>query len=201
MDLDEALTTTRAVRRRLDLARPVDPETVRECLRLATCAPNGGNRQDWRFLVLDDPAVRRGVARHYRAASAEYLADKPENANTAAARALADQLAEVPVLVLACSRGRLPVDAPAARRSAFYGSIYPAVWSFMLAARARGLGTALTTAHLAREREVAELLGIPHQEITQIALIPVAHRLGPPPTGPPARGPLDEVIAGNRWSG
>ena len=71
----------------------------------------------------------------------------------------------------------------------------------MLAARARGLGTALTTAHLAREREVADLLGIPHEEVTQVALLPVAHRLGPPPAGPPPRGPLADVIAGNRWSG
>lgn len=200
MDLDEALTTTRTVRRRLDLTRPVDPGLLRECLRLATCAPNGGNRQDWRFLVIDDPAVKEEVAHHYRAASAEYLADKPENANTAAARSLAERLADVPALVLACSRGRVPADAPKAKTSSFYGSIYPAVWSFMLAARARGLSTALTTVHLAREREVAELLGIPFDEVTQVALLPVAHRLGPQPTGRPPRGPLEEVVSHNRWS-
>lgn len=200
LDLDQALTTTRTVRRRLDLTRPVEPELIRECLRLATCAPNGGNRQDWRFLVIDDPAVKEQVARHYREASAEYLADKPENANTAAARSLAERLADVPALVLACSRGRLAADAPRAKSSSFYGSIYPAVWSFMLAARARGLSTALTTVHLAREREVADLLGIPFDEVTQVALIPIAHRLGPQPAGRPPRGPLEEVVAHNRWS-
>lgn len=212
-EFEEILTTTRMVRRRLDYGRPVARELVRECLELALHAPNGGNRQDWRFLVIDDPAAKAGIAEHYRRASRAYLGNTPDDPgdpddpealakrrNAASARVLADRLHEVPVLVLGCVRGRLPDDAPAARRSSRYGSVYPALWSLLLAARSRGLGGALTTVHLAYEREVAELLGIPYEEVTQVALVALGHLAGPPPAAA-SRRPLDEVVAWNRWDG
>jgi len=178
--LHEVLTTTRTVRRGLDFSRSVDPALVEECLDVACHAPNGANRQNWRFLVLDDPAVKAGFAEHYRRASREYLAgsgmaDTPMGRSGAA---LAARLHEAPTLVLACQLGRLGPDALPAKQSSFFGSVYPALWGFMLAARGRGLGTALTTVHLWKEREMADLLGIPFEETTQVGLFPVAHTIG-----------------------
>lgn len=197
--VDEVLSTTRTIRRSLDFDRPVAPELIEECLDLACHAPNGANRQAWRFLVLDDPAVKAGVAGYYRRASQDYLArtgvaDTPMGRSAAA---LAARLHEAPALLLACQLGRLAPDAPPGKLSSFYGSIYPALWSFMLAARARSLGTALTTVHLAHEREVAELLGIPFEQVTQVAMVVVGHLTKPP--GKPRRDPVTEVVAHNRW--
>jgi nitroreductase len=197
--LHEVLTTTRTVRRGLDFSRSVDPALVEECLDVACHAPNGANRQNWRFLVLDDPAVKAGFAEHYRRASREYLAgsgmaDTPMGRSGAA---LAARLHEAPTLVLACQLGHLGPDALPAKQSSFFGSVYPALWGFMLAARGRGLGTALTTVHLAYEREVAQLLGIPYERVTQVALVVVGHLSSPPKA--PRRGPVAEVIAHNKW--
>jgi nitroreductase len=195
-EIDEVLATTRTTRRRLDLSRPVPRELIGECVSLAVRAPNGANRQSWHFIVIDDEARRAAVADCYRRASADYLAgDSPD---AASARFLAENLARVPVLLLACAHGRLGPDDGPRRAASLYGSLYPAVWSFMLAARARGLGTALTTVHLALEREVAEILGIPHRAVTQGPLVPVAYRSGPAPR-PAARRPLSEVVSWNRW--
>ncbi|WP_377851538.1 nitroreductase family protein [Allokutzneria oryzae] len=202
MDFDEVATTTRSVRRRLDLTRPVARGLVEECLRLALHAPNGANRQDWRFLVIDSPELKAGIAEHYRAAFAAYrttLSDEVARSGmTASAQYLADRLQDVPVLVLGCMHGRLTGSEPAAKRSSFYGSAYPALWSFMLAARSRDLGTTLTTVHLAREREVAELLGIPFDEVTQVAMIPLAHMANDGFHAGPRR-PLGEVMSWNTW--
>ncbi|MFI1161300.1 nitroreductase family protein [Streptomyces sioyaensis] len=203
LDIDELLTRTPTVRRRLDLSRPVSRPLLAECLRLALHAPNGGNRQNWRFLVIDDPETKAGIARHYKAASEAYLAATPATAMSdkavAGVRHLADHLHEVPALVLACVRGRLPADAPLARQSSFFGTIYPALWSFMLAARSRGLGTALTTVHLAHEREVAALVGLPADEYTQVALVAVGHVTGGTGFRRTQRRPLDDVMSWNRW--
>lgn len=197
--LDEALTTTRTVRRRLDFTRPVDRELAQQCLRLAVHAPNGSNRQDWRFLLVDDGHTKEAIARHYRRAFEIYLAGRaPTGAIADSARHLAEHLHEVPLLVLACMAGRLRDDDPPARRSSFYGSVYPAIWSFMLAARGRGLGTALTTVHLRFEREVAQLLDIPFEHVTQVAMIAVGHTTGSD-LGPAARRPLADVVHWNRW--
>ncbi|WP_344870927.1 nitroreductase family protein [Allokutzneria multivorans] len=202
MDFDEVATTTRSVRRRLDLTRPVARGVVEECLRLALHAPNGANRQDWRFLVIDAPELRAGIAEHYRAAFAAYRAtlsdEVARSGMTTSAQYLADRFQDVPVLVLGCARGRLTDSASAAKRSSFYGSVYPALWSFMMAARSRGLGTTLTTVHLAREREVAELLGIPFDEVTQVALIPLAHMANDGFHAGPRRA-LGEVMSWNNW--
>jgi len=210
--VDEMLTTTRAVRRRLDLTRPVEPALVRECLQLALQAPTGGNDQGWHFVVVTDAATRSAVADEFRAGAMEYAQrDKPKKArrtlgdNERAARKrvmassgyLFEHLHDVPVLVIPCVEGRFDGAALTDQATAF-GSILPAVWSFMLAARSRGLGTAWTTVHLEREREVADILGIPYDDVTQVALVPVAHTVGDD-FKPATRRPLDDVAHWERW--
>ncbi|MFD7668739.1 nitroreductase family protein [Streptomyces sp. NPDC059788] len=203
LDIDELLSRTPTVRRRLDLTRPVSRTLLTQCLQLALHAPNGGNRQSWRFLVIDDPETKKAVAHYYKKASEAYLAATPPSAMSeravAGVRYLADHLDQVPALVLAGIRGRLSHEATLAQQSSFFGSVYPALWSFMLAARSRGLGAALTTVHLAYEREVAELVGIPSDELTQVALVAVGHTTQGPDFRRTPRQPLDEVVFFNRW--
>ena len=202
---DELLTTTRTVRRGLDLDRPVDLEVVKDCLRLAIQAPNGMNRQRWRWLVLTDPAIRAAVARIYCEAyfqrNAETLnrlheVDEATRRTVAGGRELAEKLHQVPVLVIPC----LELDTeqlPAGNQAGVWASLLPAAWSYALAARTRGLGTAWTTVHLDREREVAELLGLP-PTVHQGGLLPTAYtvrsRFRPGP-----RRPLEEVLHIDRW--
>ncbi|MFF5538089.1 nitroreductase family protein [Streptomyces cinerochromogenes] len=199
------LTTTRSVRRGLDLDRPVDPELVKDCLRIALQAPNGNNRQNWRWIVLTDPAIRADVAAVYRAAfhdrnagALQRLAELPEETRSvlSGARALAERLHRVPVLVIPCIEvpdGRLPDG----NQAGLWASLLPAAWSYALAARSRGLVTAWTAVHLDREREVADLLSLP-PSVRQGALLPTAHprrttfRPGP-------RLPLEEVLYLNGW--
>ncbi|QBS43684.1 nitroreductase family protein [Nocardia sp. CS682] len=199
----ELLTTTRSFRRRLDLTRPVERRDLLECLDIAIQAPSGSNRQPWRFLVVQDPETKQQIAEYYRKGFAANLAGRtprPDQlGDLASGRYLAEHLAEVPALVLVCSLGRLPASAPPLRSASFYGSIYPAVWNFMLALRERGLGSCLTTAHLAYEREVADLLGIPFDEVTQVAMVPVAHML-PGSDRPGRRTPAAEVTNWDRWA-
>lgn len=199
-DLIELLTTTRTVRYGLDFDRPVERRLIRSCLEVARFAPNGANRQGWRFVVLDDPERRAALAPYYRKASEAYLRESGavDAPDARSARFLAEHIDRAPVLVLACLHGRLPDTAAPARRSSFYGSIYPALWSFMLCARGHRLGTALTTVHLAYEREVAELFGIPYDDVTQVALIVVGHRRHRR-ARPAPRLPVDDVISHNGW--
>jgi nitroreductase len=198
--IDGLLTGMRAFRRGLDLARPVPRDVVEQCLSVALCAPSGANRQPWRFVLVDDVATKCRLAVHYRKAAEAYLTDRPpppeRQRDVASARFLADRLHEVPVLVLASRLGRPP--AGAASLSSFYGSIYPVIWSFMLAARGRGLGSCLTTVHLCYEREIAALLGMPCDEVTQVALIPVGYLRGEP-VRRPVRRPVAAVATWNRW--
>jgi len=197
MLIDEALTTTRAVRRGVDLHRPVTRDVIAQCLRLAVHAPTGGGRQDWRFVGIDDPGLKHAVAEYYRAASAAYLEQAPPSMDTESARYLAQHLERIPVLLLACIHGRQSPTEHPARTASRYGSLYPAVWSFTLAARARGLATAFTTVHLAYEREVADLLGIPYDQVTQGCLVPVGHAKHS--HGAAARRPAAEVTCWNHW--
>lgn len=207
---DELLTTTRTVRRRLDLTRPVPLTLVRECLEIAIQAPSGGNRQHWHWIVLTDPDVRAAVGEVYARSVREYHASPksplspdaspdPDRARTRqrlgdSVTYLAEHIAEVPVLVIPCLRlDRLP-DGSQAR---VWNSLFPAVWSYMLAARARGLGTALTSGHLTYEREVAELLGLP-DDIRQGALVPTAYYTGET-FRPASRRPLEESLHLDRW--
>lgn len=187
MDLatvDHLLTTTRSVRKRLDLQRPVEREVIERCLDIAIQAPSGSNRQRWHFLVLTDPQVRWELAELYRKSFAEYAGSSAPQSGTPArpdavrdsAIYLADHFHEVPVQVLFCYEGRVE-QAGVAAQASVYGSILPAAWSFMLALRARGLGSAWTTLHLRYEQAAAALLGIP-KGYTQAALIPVAYYTG-----------------------
>jgi nitroreductase len=201
---DELLSTTRAVKRRLDLTRPVAPELLEECLRLAIQAPTSVNSQTWHFVVVTDADTRAAVARYYRQAWSKFAdgrsPDQPrpdETPTQASSRHLAAHLHEVPVLVIPCVEGR-PEGEGAPRLAELYGSVVQAGWSFQLAARARGLGSAWTTYHLDYEAEVAELLGIPFAEVTQVALIPVAHTLGSD-FKPARRNPLETVLHWERW--
>jgi nitroreductase len=200
---EQLLTTTRAVRRRLDLDRPVDPELIRRCVEIATQAPSSINMQHWHFVVVTDAELRAGVAEVYRRAwqvwSDTPLADDPPGltAGERSSRHLARVLDRVPVHVIPCVDGR-PEGGSSGDLAAMYGSIIQASWSFQLAARARGLGSVFTTYHLDYERDVADLLGIPYDAVTQVGLIPVAHTIGSE-FKPARRRPLDEVLHWDRW--
>lgn len=206
-ETDRLLTTTRAVRKRLDLERPVPREAVLECLRIATQAPSGGNSQPWRWLVIDDPEVRSALADLYREAYAPYIAAQTEAFLAAGGDAnhpillssdhLAEHLHEVPVFVIPCLLTRLPANPSPADAAGFYGSILPAVWNFMLALRSRGLGSVYTTLHLHKEAEAARVLGIP-ETVTQVALIPVAYTRGTE-FKPADRKPVEGVTYWNAW--
>ncbi|HEY0574904.1 MAG TPA: nitroreductase family protein [Pseudonocardia sp.] len=213
LSLDELLTTTRSVRKRLDLDRPVPLAVVKECLEIALQAPSGSNRQNWHFVVVTDAEQRATIGEYYRRSFAAYAAspsyagnsdayaEDPERAAIQArvgdsASYLAEVMGRVPVLVIPC------IDAgteqlPAANQSGLWGSILPAAWSYMLAARARGLGSAWTTLHQRYESEIGELLGIP-KTVHQAALLPTAYFTGE--TFKTARRqPLDEVLHVNDW--
>lgn len=217
---DELLTTTRAVRKRLDFTRPVEPEVIEECVAIAQQAPNGGNQQTWHVVVVRDAAHRLAIADYYRRAWDAYVplassgyAGTPWAAHHAAtadpgeaparvrqrssSQYLADHLHEAPVLVIPCMAGR-PEGQPAWLAAAMWGSALPAMWSFMLAARARGLGTAWTTLHLMYEREISDLLGIPYAEVAQTALVPLAYTVGTD-FKPGPRRPLQTLLHLEHW--
>lgn len=206
---DELLTTTRTVRKRLDLDREVPMELIQECVSIALQAPSASNRQDWHWIVVTDPETRQQLGDFYRRSALPYLAssasaagqfaDDPERAKVQrrvgdSAAYLAERMGDVPVLLIPCIRAK---DLPAGNQAGLWGSVLPAVWSYCLAARARGLGTAWTTLHLRYEAEIADLLGLP-DDIRQAALIPTAFFTGE--TFKPApRHPLDEVLHLDRW--
>jgi nitroreductase len=201
--VDHVLSTTRAVRRRLDLDRPVPREVVLECLRLAVQAPTGGNAQGWRWLVVTDPEKRAALAQLYTASGRDYLAAAAEGATDPQMRrvyesalALTETLHRVPLHVIACIGGRVE-GAANVMAASVYGSILPAVWSFQLALRSRGLGSVLTTLHLAREAEAAALLGIPN-DVTQVALLPVAYTIGTD-FKPAQRPPVEQITYWDTW--
>jgi nitroreductase len=193
---DDLLSTTRAVRKRLDFSRPVPDDVIRDCVRLAVQAPAGSNIPRTRFVVIRDPEIRRRLAALYRdvyselyAKSAGYVRkvgrpptgpgvhDRQQRVGDSVDY-LTEHLAEAPVIVIACLAGMRVDGQLAAMATTFLGQACPAVWSFMLAARARGLGTCWTTMHMPREREAAELLGIPYDSVQQVCLTPVAYTVG-----------------------
>ncbi|WP_227983784.1 nitroreductase family protein [Nocardia spumae] len=198
---DELLTTTRAVRRRLDLSRPVPLEVIREALEVALQAPSGGNRQHWHWIIVTDPEVKARVAEYYRRSHLAYREAGGEPADPAAARVatssdhLREVMAEVPVLII----GAIRVGGPdlGDNQAGLWGSLLPAAWNLALALRARGLGTTWTTLHLQYEREVAEILGIP-DDVRQGVLLPVAYTLGTD-FRPGPRADLDSVVHINHW--
>jgi len=209
---DELLSTTRAVRKRLDLERPVSMELIRECIDLATQAPSGSNMQGWHFVVVTDEEKKAKLGEIYArafeiyknmpiAAGSVSTGDDERDATQERVRASAIYLAEVmgkcPVLLVPCITGKVD-GMPNMLSSSLLGSIIPAAWSFCLASRARGLGTSWTTLHLMYEQEAAEVLGIPFDEITQVALIPVAHTKGTD-FKPGPRVPLDDILHVDTW--
>lgn len=221
-EIDHLLTTTKAVRRRLDLSRSVPRAVVRECIEIACYTPNASNAQEWHWVVVDEPALRTQVAEQYRAVTVppvtQMLVTKEAQCDEAGARIsrsilwLAEHLADVPVLVFPCydvaaaeTRYRTLISDPALRdrggveahemTSGMFASILPAVWSFQLALRSRGLGSVLTTAHQSDQPAMARLLGIP-ESWYQTALVPVAYVTGDFTRSP--RKPVDDVI---RWNG
>jgi nitroreductase len=204
---DELLATTRAVRRRFDLERPVPRSVIAECLDLAVQAPTATNAQTWRWLAVDDPGQRAALAELYRSAGGDYFVKSEASARErgdaqaqrvySAAGWLAENLQRVPVFVIACLEGRLPPNPSAGILASVYGSIFPAVWNFQLALRARGLGSTLTTLHLTHEQEAARLLGLP-DSFMQVALIPVAYTKGTD-FKRAARPPAATVTRWNRW--
>lgn len=206
----ELLTTTRAVRRRLDLDRPVDPALIEACVEIAVQAPTGRNRQRWSFVVVTEPDRKAALADIWRRGTQAGSTPIPdEDARRAYAKPgtmekvfdgvdhLYRTLHRVPALVVPCVTGRTE-GAPAVEQAGTWGSILPATWSFMLAARLHGLGTCWTTSHLHHEREAAELLGIDHERVMQVALTPVAHTVG---TGfrPGPRVPVADVLHWEHW--
>jgi len=197
---DELLSTTRTVRKRLDLTRPVERELIEECLGLAFQAPTGGNLQGWHFALVTEPGRKKALADLYRKSKMENDPSSvpPGHERMMDASAyLAAHLHEVPVLVIPCIEGRIE-NMPFLQQAVTWASILPATWSFMLAARARGLGTAWTSLHLAYEREAAALLGIPYEQVMQAALIPVAHTIGTE-FKPGPRTPSDRRVHWDIW--
>lgn len=215
---DELLTTTRSVRKRLDFSRPVEPELLRECLENAVQAPTGGNRQTWHFILVTDRLKIQALGNIYRKGWTIYTQVQQQTyANLAqskrmtpdrmaklgkvvdSASYLAEHMHEVPAMLIPCGFGRADIDGqPASTQAGWWGSLLPAAWSFMLAARARGLGTCWTTIHLYYEQEAAQVLGIPYEKVVQAAIIPVAHTLGTD-FKPGARVPLDDILHWDKW--
>lgn len=201
---DELLATTRAVRKRLDFSRPVPRAIINQCLELAVQAPTGSNSQTWRWLVVEDADRRAALAELYRKGARDYLAGAAEQAAEGqtkrvftSALYLMDHLQEAPVHVIPCLEGRPPKDMPMVGLGSMFGSIFPAVWSFQLALRARGLGSTLTTLHLMHEREAAELLGVP-DDVMQVALLPVAYTIGTD-FKRASRPPVANITHWNQW--
>jgi nitroreductase len=204
---DELLATTRAVRKRLDLQREVPRTVIEACLELAIQAPTGGNRQAWRWIVIDDKEQRAALADicrqseqgQFRASQAKAMeaGDLQTSRVYAGASELMEYLQDVPVFLIPCIEGRPPADTSPARWVATMGSIFPAIWSFQLALRARGLGSVLTTVHLYEEQRVADLLDIP-EDVMQVALLPIAYTIGTE-FKRARRTPAASITHWNRW--
>jgi nitroreductase len=200
-DVDHILTTTRSVRKRLDLTRSVEPEVIQECLEIAIQAPTGANIPQYYFIVVTDADRRARLADIYRKAFDDMF--REENLEDYRRRDvdswmfLYDNLHKVPVHIIPCAEGR-PEGRSPERLAALYGNVLPAAWSLMLALRARGLGAAWTSVHIAYEEEAKSLLGIPNT-VTQGGLLPVAYFMGSdfkPANRPPAR----ERTYWNTWN-
>lgn len=211
LSVDEVLTTTRSVRKRLDLDKPVPRQVLIECLELALQAPTGSNAQGWQWMFVEDPAKKKAIADIYKASATAYLdLPKPDYGQgdirgermgfvTDSAKYLAEHMHEVPVLMIPCLQGRAD-KAPLGLSASFWASLFPAAWSFCLALRSRGLGSCWTTLHLLGdgEQRVADLLGIPHDEYSQGGLFPVAYTKGTD-FKPAKRLPAEQLTHWDSW--
>lgn len=203
-EVDRLLTTTKQVRKRLDLERPVPHDELLTCIELAGHAPMGGNLERNRWMIIDDPETKAFIAdrfadvgRPYLELNAQVAGDDRSRRVLDSATFLVDHLAEVPALVLAMRLDRPPLETSQGQTAAYYGSVLPGVWSFQLAARARGIGSAWTTFHLEHEAEVAERLGIP-STVTQVCLLAVGYYTGGDFRPAPRRS-VREVTYLNAW--
>jgi nitroreductase len=205
---DELLTTTRAVRKRLDLSRPVSREIIEECITIGLQAPSGSNRQAWQWVPVDDAETKVRMAELYREVFDSYQPRSSgyapgdtryerRDAVTSSSVHLRDHLHEVPVLLVVYQEPRIE-ELAWGSHPGFWGSVVPAIWSFMLALRARGLGSVWTTMTCRKEQEMAEVLGVQHDKYTQIGLFPVAYTLGTDFKPAPRLDPSD-VIHWNKW--
>jgi nitroreductase len=209
LTVDQLLTTTRSVRKRLDFDRPVPREVLMECLDLAIQAPTGSNSQGWQFVFVDDQDKKKALADIYRANATPYLdqpapergdiRDQQINAVMSSAKYLNEHLEKAPVMMIPCLEGR-PDGAPAGMSASYWGSLLPAVWSFMLALRSRGLGSAYTTLHLIGdgEKQAAEVIGIPFDTYAQGGLFPIAYTKGTD-FKPAKRLPAEQLTHWNTW--
>ena len=213
---DELLTTTRAVRKRLDFDRPIDDATLKECLQIAAQAPTGSNAQGWQFMFVRDAAKKEKLAQYYLDTWNFYKTqpyaihalhkesgkaqEESQERSTSSAQYLADNMAKAPVLMIPCIAGRtdVPEGAPIMSQASLFGSIIPAAWSFMLAARSRGIGSAWTTLHLMNEKAIAEILGIPFDQYMQVAMIPLAYTKGTN-FKPAYRPPVETIMHIDSW--
>ena len=211
---DELLTTTRSVRKRLDLTRPVPMDLITECLQIALQSPSGGNSRGWHWVVITDQETRAAIGELYRRSTERYLAARQREAQQAGGPApdpdqlktmlriwdsaayLGQHMGDVPVQVIACIEVNAPWEADG-NQAGRWGSVLPAAWSYMLAARARRLGTAWTTLHLAYEKEAADILGLPGN-VRQGVLILTAYYTGET-FRPAPRRPVQEVMHLNHW--
>jgi nitroreductase len=214
LDPDQLLSTTRAVRKRLDFERPVPDDLVRECVELAMQSPSGSNSMTMQFVVVRDEAKRKAIGEIYRQCYGIYQSmdgvyirsiDKGDDSANAQQQRSADSadflgghMGDAPVLVIACTEGARADGMPGMMVSSVMGNVLPAMWSFMLAARARGLGTAWTTVHLMMEQQMAEVLGIPFDSVQQVCLSPVAFTKGTD-FKPAKRPPADSIIHWDTW--
>lgn len=215
LSVDEVLSTTRSVRKRLDFDRPVEPEVIKACLEAAVQSPTGSNSQGWQWMIVTDEAQRGAIAELYKKgwemyetmdgnAATAYRGDDPDRLDqqervTTSARYLAHNFDKVPVMMIPLLPGRLD-GLPAMASVSMLGSILPGAWSFMLAARERGLGTAFTTIHLFFEKDAAEILGIDYESFTQCGLVTCGYSKGTDFKAA-KRPPIETVLHWDRWGG
>ncbi|HEY7054767.1 MAG TPA: nitroreductase family protein [Mycobacterium sp.] len=210
LSVDEVLTTTRSVRKRLDFDKPVPRQVLLECLELAIQAPTGSNAQGWQWVFVEDPDKKKALGEIYRK-NFEWYAGQPKPEYSAedtrtqqrdrvvsSAMYLAEHMHEAPALLVPCLEGS--VDQATEGAASFWGSLLPAVWSYMLALRSRGLGSAWTTLHLlgSGEKKAADLLGIPFQQYRQGGLFPVAYTKGTD-FRPAKRLPVEQIVHFDSW--
>ncbi|MBU3689434.1 MAG: nitroreductase [Acidimicrobiales bacterium mtb01] len=214
LDPDQLLSTTRAVRKRLDFSRPVPDDLIRECVSVAMQSPSGSNNMTMQFVIVKDPAKRKAIGDVYKQCYSIYQSmdgvyirsiDKGEaDANAQQQRSadsadyLGEHMGDAPALVIACNMGVRADGTPGMMTSSLMGNVLPAMWSFMLAARARGLGTAWTTVHLMMEQQVADILGIPFESVQQVCLSPLAFTKGTDFKAA-ARPSADSIIHWDQW--
>lgn len=211
---DELLTTTRAVRKRLDYSRPVDDDDIRDCVRIAMQSPSGSNSMTMQFVVVKDAEKRAAIGEVYRQCFDIYrsmdgiyagsiakdtdVEQAQQDRVATSADYLGETMGQAPALVIACTTSGRLEGVPAMTSASTMGNVLPAMWSFMLAARSRGLGTCWTTVGLMMEQQIADIVGIPFDDVQQAVLSPLAHTTGTD-FKPAMRPDPDTIIHWDTW--